>query len=196
MPAAATPRPYPKTIDERLKVAASHLGYEWAMRVGGRHADWHKQPAADRQVNLAGQHASTEVVLLHARLLFEFLTKDRGHRDKHGRHLIGARDVDNVRAIDLLDPGTGGLPGPMEEWESRRKAVCPYLRGEMERLNQRLSHLSYAREVQDEGWDKVRIIREMREALRTWLALLPQERRARLRAAMDRVATGVDSFWD
>lgn len=141
-----------KRTNSDLENAAGHVGYEWAMLLGSRQSDWHKLPAhSDSFKDLANKHARTEVVLLHARLLHDFLFRPPDHSD-------------DVSAVDFLENGAA------QEWESDRENLkhkfCPYIQTEFSRLNKRLFHLSYDRAQLDESWKLDTVINELADAFR------------------------------
>ncbi len=151
----------PPFTQDQLREAAKHLGYEWAMLLGARHTDWHKLQTSDPLQGRANQHARVEVMLLHTRVIYEFLFGTRT-----------PQHPDDVRAADYL-PGT-----LKSDWErdraSLRKTLCPSIERDMDRLNKRLFHLSYERIDLPTGWDPDVAIKELKAAFRHYWGLFTE----------------------
>jgi hypothetical protein len=104
---------------QELKSIAHHIGYEWAMLLGAANTEWHKSPPEVHEKNpllAIHLHARTELVWLHARVLYGFLfVKNRKSRptDKH----------ENLMVVDFLDDRA------MQEWGNanglRAVDLCP-----------------------------------------------------------------------
>jgi len=151
----------PKTEAE-LKKAAAHIGYEWRMLQGAVESDWHQfSVAAGSHQELCNAHARTELVLLHARLLYDFL-------------FTFSDSPDDIQASDFLEGAA------MREWCKRRKRLattyCPVLTNHRKRLNKRLFHLSYQRDTLPKGWDTIAIVTELCKALQFFKSQLSQKR--------------------
>jgi hypothetical protein len=100
-----------------------------------------------------------EAVLLHARVIYDFLfvLPRSGFPDVSARHFFD-------------DPSM---------WEPKVTEHCPYLAERRERLNRSLPHLSYDRLKYDEDkrWDLHATATELKGAWECFFAALPAERR-------------------
>jgi hypothetical protein len=152
----------PDLSHDELRQAAEHLGYEWAMLLGARQADWHKLASSTAVQRMANNHGRTEVTLLHTRTIYEFL------------FFSGTfRYPDDVRATHFLRGADRAT------WEQDRlilaQRFCPSLTANWERLNKKLFHLSYKRHELETGWEPDRIVSELKAAFRHLCKLLGSE---------------------
>lgn len=142
---------------EQLQDGANHLGYEWAILLGVRLTDWHKIPSANPLERLVNEHGRTEITLLHARIIFEFLFGPAHHDD-------------DVNAAHYLKGSV------RDTWTLSRAVLaatyCPSLVKEWKRLNKLLFHLSYERSVRETGWEPEVILKELKEAFRYFGSLV------------------------
>lgn len=152
----------PDLSHDELRQGAEHLGYEWAMLLGARETNWHKLTSTSPLQGLANQHGRTEITLLHARTIYEFLFFTEASRFK-----------DDVRATHFLHGAD------RTQWEVDRdnlaKRYCPTVRDDLGRLNKRLFHLSYLRADLEKGWDPEQIVSELKAAFRYFCTLLASE---------------------
>jgi len=151
----------PKT-EKELAEAAKHISYEWGMLRGAAESDWHRLPVtAGSFQKLINSNARTELVLLHARLLYDFL-------------FTFSDDGDDVQAPDFLEGAAA------TNWRKDRprlaKTYCPILTKDRRRLNKRLFHLSYKRETLPKGWDMRGIVAELSNALQYFKSQLSPQR--------------------
>ena len=121
----------PARSDDELKQGASYVGYEWAVMAGARLVDWHKDVPEDKSFHAIVSHsARTELILLHARALYDFLFYPT------------PRD-DDVISIDVLGVNNA------RTWEDNRgnncQKLCPILNQNRDRIHKMLAHLSYDR---------------------------------------------------
>ena len=133
------------------KKIAPKAEYEWDMFVYLSERIKSEYPTADKPT----KNFLTEVYLLHARVLYDFLL--RPPKD------------DDVSATHFFDDAS--------EWCTVRSDFCPYLRENMTRVNKKLTHLTYSRLTEDEIWDHDAIRDEISHAWRTFLEMLPEDRR-------------------
>lgn len=149
----------PTFTQDQLRKAAHHLGYEWAMLLGARHTDWHKLPATDPVQKIANENARVEIMLLHTRVMYEFLFGVRSNQHP-----------DDMRAFDYLHGAV------KDDWQLNRttlaKKLCPSIDKDWDRLNKRLFHLSYQRIDLQTGWDPDIVIRELKAGFRQFCSLL------------------------
>lgn len=104
----------------------------------------------DRNILL---NATLESVLLHARNLLDFFCREPWK--------------DDIRAFHFL-PKQDAL------WKSSKLAYLSSIRND---INKHLSHLTYKRVAKKAEWDLVRISKEIEEAFKEFLAILPEKER-------------------
>lgn len=143
----------PPFTQDQLHEAAKHLGYEWAMLLGARDSDWDRLPASNPVQKIANDHARTEVILLHTRVIYEFLFLRRS-----------PQHPDDVRAFDYLSGNA------KDDWEINHvtlvKKLCPTIEKDWDRLNKKLFHLSYERIQLPDGWKHDVVIGELKAAFK------------------------------
>jgi hypothetical protein len=98
-----------------------------------------------------------ECVLLHARVIYEFLFTP-----------YNKKYPEDVRAVRLFDDP--------EQWKPDKSQLCPYLTDNLDRINRSLQHLSYDRIAFGRNpWDIHRVAAEIHTAWNFFLRQLPQD---------------------
>jgi hypothetical protein len=165
-----------KTVSE-LREFAHHIGYEWAMLLGASETDWHKTvDALDKRAPLRAVHkyATTELVWLHARNLYDFLFK----RGKKNCLYVG----------DFLEAKAA------EDWKSEKRwrpaALCPEVTSNMVRAHEKLFHPNKKRRGDDRGLPAPQTVcDELRSAFSKAYGLMVGDKR-------DVFLAGLDHEWD
>jgi hypothetical protein len=144
-----------------LEEIAADIGYEWAMLLGSRRADWHdaaKGMAERDPLRCANMHATVELIWLHARVLYEFL--------------FDVKDSKRASVEAFLD--VGGL----REWRNTKATLrSEELRKEYGRAHDKLFHMGRKRIADNEGLKKDEVIDELRKCYSACYRLMAEEKR-------------------
>ena len=98
-----------------------------------------------------------ESVLLHARVIYEFLFTP-----------CKRKYPEDVRAVQFFDDP--------EQWKPDKSKLCPFLTDNLDRMNRSLQHLSYDRvEYAPNPWDIQTVASEIRAAWDYFLSQLPED---------------------
>jgi hypothetical protein len=148
--------------DEEMRRAAGFVSYEMGMFLWAASQIPPDPGATEWRKGTSGveyEDAIVEVVLLHTRVLRDFLGKPRKELKNFERT--------NIVADDFFDRP--------EDWT---KPTFNYLATNHERLNRALVHVAYDRATYegDKDWDFKAITDEIGKAWETFLASLPQDR--------------------
>jgi len=135
-------------MEDKVK-AAKLVKYEWDMFAWT--IDRCFKEAKGRQGR--EQWMLLEDMLLHARVLRDFLT-----RPPKGDDISAAHFVEDI-----------------ETWRKQASSLCPYLRVNRKRLNKKLAHLTYARLTEDELWEPIPIRDELQIAWDKFLSSVPEK---------------------
>ncbi|MCE5267231.1 MAG: hypothetical protein LLG00_05040 [Planctomycetaceae bacterium] len=115
----------------------------------------------------ATRNAHLEAILLHARVIHEFMfTK------------VNPKYPDDVRAANFLDDPAG--------WPPDQTKLCPFLATNLERLNRSLHHISFDRlKFRRNLWDYETVASEIRAVWKYFLTSLPADRKRWLELALE-----------
>lgn len=168
-----------KSPDE-LRNIAHHIGYEWAMLLGACDTEWHKIGNLRRRspLRVVHEHARTELVWLHARVLYDFLFK---------------QGQGTVQVIEFLEPKK------CREWRREKhwkpEILCEEVHSNVGRANQKLFHLLKGRLGDTEGLPEYTIVRsELTRAFSSVCTLMADDKRDTFREGID--TDGQDDHWD
>jgi hypothetical protein len=135
-----------------LHQIAHHIGYEWAMFLGATETSWHEHaPEAPRApLHVVHKHARTELVWLHARILFDFLFKFK-------------RRKNDLYVGDFLEGDAFKDWYREERWTAPK--MCKVVDSNVERANKKLFHPTRRRLKDSCGLPDYTIVRdELRSA--------------------------------
>ena len=143
-------------LHKSAKEIAPKVKYEWDMFICV--ANHITVECEQRIADQFTKNILLEVFLLHARVLHDFLVKS-------------PRKCDDVHAFHFFDKAS--------DWEHvlLSSNFCPYLQKNRERLNKKLTHLTYRRLTENERWDTCTVRDEVSYAWHTFLKTLPEDRR-------------------
>jgi hypothetical protein len=164
--------------NERLFKIANRVGYEWAMLLGACNTEWHETVNLPQPLRVVHEHARTELVWLHARVLYDFLFK---------------QGKGTLRATEFLEPKAS------REWRREKcwkpVTLCEQVHSNIDRSNQKLFHLLKGRLTDTVGLPKYTVVRnELTRAFSSLYTLMTVEKRDIFRKGID--TDGQNEHWD
>jgi len=139
--------------EQDLKDASEHVKYEIGMLRGTTSLLARSAGAADPVT----WNAYVESFALHLRNLIDFFYKRQGRED-------------DILAEHYVSDAA--------RWANDRGQLTPFLRGEKDRANKRVEHLSFGRLLTDDrGWRCAEIRAQLQPVMKCFLSHLPAERK-------------------